>query len=69
MTNTCSDVSSENIPRIPHDQHLAFEMESKTTVLITFNFQRKHLIKEPFCAYFVQLFSKKKKIKDVFSRF
>lgn len=31
MTNTCSDVSFENIPQIQHDQHLAFEMESKTT--------------------------------------
>lgn len=67
MTNTCSDVSFENIPQIQHDQHLAFEMESKTRKLITFNFQRKHFIKEPFCVYFVLLFKKKK--KDVFSWF
>lgn len=62
MTNTCSDVSFKNIPQIQHDQHLAFEMESKTTKLITFNFQRKHFIKEPFCAYFVLLFKKERKM-------
>lgn len=68
MTNTCSDVSFKNIPQIQHDQHLGFEMESKTTKLITFNFQRKHFIKEPFCIslYFVLLLKKK---KDVFSWF
>lgn len=38
MTNTCSEVFFENIPRIPHNKPLAFEMESKTTVLMTFDF-------------------------------
>lgn len=69
MTNTCSEVFFENIPRIPHNKPLAFEMESKTTVLMTFDFSTQTSLKSLFCVYFVLFILKEIKLKMFFRGF